>query len=96
MKRPWTPAEINRIVELRAQGLTHSQIATVLGRTQYAVARIIARHELWQYTGNAWTMPQVREMLRLYAEGHTIKVIASRMNRTTESIRCALKRHASR
>ncbi|MGV3085140.1 helix-turn-helix domain containing protein [Enterococcus dispar] len=42
-KRPWIPEEDKRLLAMRKQGATHSEIAVALGRTEIAVGNRVAR-----------------------------------------------------
>lgn len=81
-----TPQEIERIKQMRAEGMKWAAIAQATGRTEHAMRRIQERYRLVKCGACTWTPEALKRLVALKIEGVPDKKIAAMMGRTAFAI----------
>lgn len=78
--------EIDRMIELRKQGLTYYAIGKIINCTDVAVAIALKRHGFESDRIGCWTDEDNRRLVELWQSGAKRKVIAKELGRTGDAI----------
>lgn len=96
----WSQADYDRLRELQESGLTFSEIAAKLNRSQTSVIIALKRLGIYKppstYTKprrRKWLQAEQDRMVELHASGMKLAQIARELNRSYETVKAAMHRH---
>lgn len=91
--RPWTGAQVAKLRELYAAGVSRPEMAKALGRTVCAIdAQVDARQLHRKPIARFWTPARVAELRRLHAAGMLLREIGALLGVSRQSITNRAKR----
>lgn len=85
----WSEADVQRVMDMRAKGITTEAIAEALGKTPKGIYQMIYRRKrgiVRKRTIYAWSEDDVAELKRLVALGKTTDQIATATGRTAAAV----------
>lgn len=85
----WTDDDIQRVMQMKARGMTTDAIAEAMGKTPKGIYQMLYRRRRGDARKRslfAWTEADIAELKRLHALGYTTRGIADAMGRTLAAV----------
>ena len=90
--KPWTTAELSRLREMMAMGMSRERIMRELGRTYQAVGSANQRNGIVSRVQRAWTIYDDEALIRAINKGESVARVAVDTDRSEHAIRARLSR----
>ena len=90
--KPWTTAELSRLREMMARGMSREQIMRELGRTYQSIGSAIVRHGIASRVQRAWTVFDDVALIKAINNGQSVARVAADTDRSEKAIRARLDR----
>lgn len=90
--KPWTTAELSRLREMMAAGMSREEIMRELGRSYQSIGSANQRNGIVSRLQRAWSSSDDADLIGAINKGRSVARIAADTDRSEKSIRARLDR----